>query len=134
VDEELHRGLDLEIAGAGSPVRVQALCPGFTITGFATMHGDESRGHPGMLWMRAGDVVDASLRGLERGRPLSSGPAAIYKLIVALEKLALAPCVQRRWYGRAPRAPLERSVESHIPQLQAGADVRAWGVRESRRR
>jgi len=49
--------------------------------------GMSREGIPAWLWMRAGDVVDASLRGLERGRPLVV-PGAIYKLIVALEKLA----------------------------------------------
>jgi short-subunit dehydrogenase len=80
-------GLDLELRGAGSPVRVQALCPGFTITGFHDAMGMSREGIPAWLWMRAGDVVDASLRGLEQGRPLVV-PGAIYKLIVALEKLA----------------------------------------------
>jgi short-subunit dehydrogenase len=80
-------GLDLELRGAGSPVRVQALCPGFTITGFHDAMGMSREGIPGWLWMRAEDVVDASLRGLERGRPLVV-PGAIYKLVVALEKLA----------------------------------------------
>ena len=59
-------GLDLELRGAGSPVRVQALCPGFTITGFHDAMGMSRDEIPGWLWMRAEDVVDASLRGLER--------------------------------------------------------------------
>jgi short-subunit dehydrogenase len=74
-------------AGAGSPVRVQALCPAFTITGFHDAMGMSLEGIPAWLWMRAEDVVDASLRGLGRGRPLVV-PGAIYKLVVALEKLA----------------------------------------------
>jgi short-subunit dehydrogenase len=79
-------GLDLELRGAGSPVRVQALCPGFTITGFHDAMGMSREGIPGWLWMSAEEVVDASLRGLERGK-LFVVPGAIYKLVVALEKL-----------------------------------------------
>ena len=79
-------GLDLELRGSGSPVRVQALCPGFTVTGFHDAMGMSREGIPAWLWMRAGDVVDASLRGLERGK-LFVVPGAIYKLVVLLEKL-----------------------------------------------
>ena len=80
-------GLDLELRGAGSPVRVQALCPGFTITEFHDAMGAGREGIPAWLWMRAADVVDASLRGLQQGR-LFVVPGAIYKLVVFLEKLA----------------------------------------------
>ena len=80
-------GLDLELRGAGSPVRVQALCPGFTITEFHDAMGAGREGIPTWLWMRAADVVDASLRGLQQGR-LFVVPGAIYKLVVFLEKLA----------------------------------------------
>ena len=66
-------GLDLELRGAGSPVRVQALCPGFTITEFHDAMGTSRDGIPAWLWMRAGDVVDASLRGLQ-ARPPVRGP------------------------------------------------------------
>jgi uncharacterized protein len=80
-------GLDLELRGAGSPVRVQALCPGFTVTEFHDVLGMSREGIPSWLWMRAEDVVDASLRGFERGQ-LFVVPGGIYKLVVTLEKLA----------------------------------------------
>ena len=80
-------GLALELHAAGSPVRVQALCPGFTVTGFHDTMGMSREGIPAWLWMRADDVVDASLRGLQRGK-LFVVPGAIYKLVVLLEKLA----------------------------------------------
>jgi short-subunit dehydrogenase len=79
-------GLDLELKSAGSPVRVQALCPGFTITEFQDVMGMSRDGIPRWLWMRAEDVVDASLRGLERGKVFVV-PGAVYKIIVALEKI-----------------------------------------------
>jgi hypothetical protein len=81
-------GLDLELRGVGSPVRVQALCPGFTVTRFHDTMGMSRDGIPSWLWLRAADVVDASLRALERGKPLFVVPGAIYKFIVLLEKLA----------------------------------------------
>ena len=80
-------GLDLELRGAGSPVRVQSLCPGYTVTGFHEVVGMSREGIPSWLWMRAEDVVDESLRGLERGK-LFVVPGAVYKLVVTLEKLA----------------------------------------------
>jgi len=80
-------GLDLELRGSGSPVRVQALCPGFTVTGFHDTMGMSRDGIPAWLWMRAEDVVDASLRGLERGQ-LFVVPGAAYKVVVMLEKLS----------------------------------------------
>jgi short-subunit dehydrogenase len=61
-------GLYMELKSAGSPVRVQALCPGFTITEFHdAMHFDRKR-IPGWLWMQADEVVTASLRGLDGGQ------------------------------------------------------------------
>lgn len=76
-------GLDLELRTAGSPVRVQALCPGFTLTEFHEAVGMRRPG-PRWLWMRPEDVVDASLRGLARGKPVVV-PGAIYKVVVKLE-------------------------------------------------
>ena len=79
-------GLDLELRSAGSPVRVQALCPGFTITEFQEVMGMSRDGIPGWMWMRAEDVVDASLRGLARGQVFVV-PGGFYKLIVGVEKI-----------------------------------------------
>jgi uncharacterized protein len=80
-------GLDLELRGAGSKVRVQALCPGFTVTGFHDAMGMSREGIPSWLWMPAEDVVEASLRGLQDGKAFVV-PGAIYKTVVLLEKLA----------------------------------------------
>jgi short-subunit dehydrogenase len=61
-------GLAMELKSAGSKVRVQALCPGFTITGFHdAMHFDRG-GIPSWMWMSADRVVDTSLRALEHDR------------------------------------------------------------------
>lgn len=56
--------LHLELAGSG--VRVQALCPGFTHTDFHT--GMKTSGIPGWMWTDPDLVVRESLRALERGK------------------------------------------------------------------
>jgi uncharacterized protein len=61
-------GLHLELRSAGSPVRVQALCPGYTVTEFHAAMGAGRDHVPPGWWMSAEDVVDASLRGLARGK------------------------------------------------------------------
>ena len=77
-------GLDLDLKSMGSPVKVQALCPGFTITEFHdVMHMERGR-IPGWLWMRAEEVVDASLEGLARGEVIVI-PGAIYKALAKIE-------------------------------------------------
>jgi len=61
-------GLALELAGARSPVKVQALCPGYTRSEFHDAAG-LNRNHIGAgMWMSAEEVVAESLRGLERGK------------------------------------------------------------------
>lgn len=61
-------GLCLELKSQGSPVRVQALCPGFTITEFHDVMGVDRKTVPRSLWMSAEDVVSASLKGLAQGK------------------------------------------------------------------
>jgi len=58
----------LELRSAGSPVRVQALCPGFTYTEFHDVLGMDRGVIPKGWWMPAEYVVAQSLRGLDRGR------------------------------------------------------------------
>jgi len=57
-------GLWIELKSAGSKVRVQALCPGFTRSDFHQTVGMDTRNIPEVLWSSAEDVVAASLRGL----------------------------------------------------------------------
>jgi len=77
-------GLSLELRRAGSPVRVQALCPGFTVTEFHEVLGlDRKAISSGGWWMSAEAVVEASLRGLEKGKVFVV-PGWRYKLIVGL--------------------------------------------------
>jgi short-subunit dehydrogenase len=78
-------GLDIELTGAGSAVRVQALCPGFTITEFHDTLGVDRANIPSYLWMTSDAVVEASLRGLDR-RQIVVIPGWKYKFGVALIK------------------------------------------------
>ncbi len=77
------KGVYLELKAVRSPVRVQALCPGFTLSEFHDVVEIDRKSIPSWMWMRAEDVVDASLRGLAAGK-LFVVPGAIYKLAVVI--------------------------------------------------
>ena len=96
--------LALEVRRYG--VKVQALCPGFTVTEF---HDREEFANwrrdsvPTMLWMDAGDVVDLSLEGVARG-PVVFVAGFRYKLFVLLARnraisRMLRPLVRKRESG-----------------------------------
>ena len=78
-------GLDMELRSVASPVRVQALCPGFTRSEFHDTLGMDKTRIPKFLWLRADDVVEASLRGLARGKVVVV-PDWKYKIGAALMK------------------------------------------------
>jgi len=74
-------GIYMELKSIRSPVRVQALCPGFTYSEFHdTMHFDR-KAIPAWMWMSADEVVDSSLRALDRGQLLVI-PGWRYRLLV----------------------------------------------------
>jgi len=73
----------LELEAAGSPVRVQALCPGFTYTEFHDVIGADRSSIPRSWWMQADQVVAASLEGLAKGKVFVV-PGLRYRLLVAL--------------------------------------------------
>jgi short-subunit dehydrogenase len=79
-------GLYLDLKSARSPVRVQALCPGYTVTEFHDVMGFNRRRVPRSWWLSAEEVVDASLAGLRRG-DLFVVPGWRYKLLVMLLRL-----------------------------------------------
>ena len=61
--------LSKELRGSG--VRIQALCPGFTLTDFHDrpgLHGFSRASVPKIAWMTADKVVDQSLKSLEHDR------------------------------------------------------------------
>ncbi|MFU8850885.1 SDR family NAD(P)-dependent oxidoreductase [Micromonospora sp. SL1-18] len=63
-------------------VRVMALCPGYTRTGYHERAGIDMSRIPAWMWLRADDVVDEGLRDLRKGK-LVSVPGWKYKLVVA---------------------------------------------------
>ena len=77
------RGLHLELKKLHSPVYVQALCPGLTITEFHDTLDLDRGAIPRSLWLSAEKVVDDSLRGLERGK-LFVVPGWRYRLLLAI--------------------------------------------------
>lgn len=79
-------GICVELESIGSPVRVQALCPGFTYSEFHDRVGIDRTTIPKSLWMTAEEVVDTSLRALERGQ-LIVIPGWRYRALVRLHSL-----------------------------------------------
>ena len=61
-------GLDMELRSVASPVKVQALCPGFTISEFHDTLGMDKTRISKFLWLRPEHVVEASLSALETGK------------------------------------------------------------------
>lgn len=79
-------GIDLELKSANSPVKMQALCPGFTYSEFHEAAGIDRKRFPAWLWMQAEEVVDESLAGLARGK-LFVVPGNLYKALVVVERI-----------------------------------------------
>ncbi len=92
------KGLSMELAAAGSAVRVQALCPGFTYSEFHDVLKMDRRAIPKSFWLRAEFVVAESLRGFDRN------------------SLIVIPDWRYRWITRFIRmtpGPLMRSISIH---------------------
>jgi short-subunit dehydrogenase len=88
-------GLALELRAAGSPVRVQALCPGFTYSEFHDVAGmDRTKLAPRAWWSSAESVVEESLGALAGGR-VCVIPGFRYRMLVA--GVTHIPSGLRRW-------------------------------------
>jgi short-subunit dehydrogenase len=78
-------GLYAELQVQKSRVKIQALCPGFTLSEFHDTLGMDRSPIPRSLWMTADFVVNESLRGFDQGK-LFVIPGWRYKLIVMVMK------------------------------------------------
>jgi uncharacterized protein len=74
-------GIHLELKSSGSNVRIQSLCPGYTVTEFHDVIGMNRELVPKFLWLDARYVVKESLQALERNDLLVI-PSSKYRLIV----------------------------------------------------
>ena len=99
-------GLALELMTMRSPVKVQALCPGYTLSEFHDVAGMDRKLIPARLWTRAEDVVSESLRELERGKTFVV-PGRIYRAGVFLMK-------------HSPRFLLKRAAVQQQRRLKRG--------------
>jgi uncharacterized protein len=83
--------LYLELNSIKSPVRVQALCPGYTFTEFHDhMNIDRMRIASRSMWLRADFVVEESLKALKSGK-LFVVPGWRYQWIVNLSSILPIP-------------------------------------------
>jgi len=95
-------GLSMELKMIGSPVVVQALCPGYTWSEFHDVMGWDRGEVPKNWWMAADLVVRESLRGLKQGK-LFVIPGWRYRFIVRLVKLLPRPLLH--WGATRVRQP-----------------------------
>ena len=93
-------GLYLELATTSSKVTVQALCPGFTYTDFHDVMGVNRGEIASWLWMKADDVVNASLAAIS-ARKLFVIPGWKYRLFVAVVT-KLPAALRLRMEARSP--------------------------------
>ena len=87
-------GLYMELQAVRSPVRVQALCPGFTMSEFHDTMGFDRGGIPAAMWMSADEVVDTSLRALDRGR-LVVVPGLRYRMLTRFMRTLPGPVYRK---------------------------------------
>jgi uncharacterized protein len=95
-------GLYTELKAIHSPIKVQALCPGFTDSEFHDVAAMDRNRIPAWLWMKAEDVVNDSVAGMAQGK-LFVVPGRIYKAVVAIQRV-IPSWLQRmgaRHYARA---------------------------------
>ncbi|MEI9812635.1 MAG: SDR family NAD(P)-dependent oxidoreductase [Acidobacteriota bacterium] len=74
-------GLAIELGAWKSPVTVQALCPGYTLSEFHDVTGTNRSAIPAAMWMTPDSIVTASLEGFAR-RKLIVIPGWRYRLLM----------------------------------------------------
>src|SRR5262249_14865477 len=91
-------GVALELECAGSPVKMQALCPGYTYSEFHDVMGVNRKSIPAWMWRSNDYVVTESLRGFDRGEVIVI-PGWRYRLMARL--LGILPKSMHRAIGRS---------------------------------
>jgi hypothetical protein len=104
--------LAVELRTLGSPVKLQALCPGFTVTEFHDVMGVSRTIVPERWWLTSEHVVDDSLRGLERNE-LIVIPGWRYKAYVFM--LAFIP----NWLRRSLTVAFAQRVRRKMAAAEA---------------
>ncbi len=96
----------------GSGVKVQALCPGFTHTGFhdtPEFKDDDIRARvPKFMWMQADEVVRQSLKALEEGRRVIFIPGFKNRLVALAGRLGMMSLLSGVVDGWFKRQHIER--------------------------
>lgn len=108
-------GLYLELKAIRSPVRLQALCPGFTYTEFHDVAKVDRNSIPRSLWMSAESVVDDSLGSLERNQ-LFVIPGWRYKLFTSVYRFVprfLRHSLAIKYGGTRQKTQATDSTDSH---------------------
>jgi short-subunit dehydrogenase len=105
-------GVALELSIKAPDVRMQALCPGFTLSEFHDVVGLDRSAIAKSLWMSSDFVVEESLRGFERGK-LFVIPGWRYKVVVAGMKLLPAALLRRMVLTGARRLRRPRAQSVH---------------------
>jgi short-subunit dehydrogenase len=95
-------GLAIELAVAKSPVKVQALCPGFTYSEFHDRIAMDRSPIPKQLWLTAEFVVRESLKGFGRGQVIVI-PGWRYKIIAGFMRAMPGALMRRISAGMAQR-------------------------------
>lgn len=88
----LTEALREETAGRG--VRITALCPGYTRTGFQQRAGVRAEGMPGFAWQDAAEVAAAGWAGFRQGTAVVV-PGTLNKLSAAGVRFAPRPVVRK---------------------------------------
>lgn len=87
-------GMAIELGAWKSPVTVQALCPGYTLSEFHDRTGTDRSAIPSAMWMTADSIVKASLQAFAQ-RKLIVIPGWRYKLLMGF--IRAIPGAWVRW-------------------------------------
>ncbi len=98
-------GIAIEMSIKAPKVKIQSLCPGFTLSEFHDVLKADRGAIPKSLWMAADFVVEESLRDFDRAK-LFSVPGWRYKLIAAA--MNLSPGWLKRKIAAGPARRLRR--------------------------